>query len=188
VGVFDFIVGSDIIGYGSCSTALELLATVAELLKRDTEDVDTALLDAIAATPGGMKAVAASMPAEAEEAVPFGDARGWQADWVEEKEEGEGSTVFAGAVAAAAAVGEKLNPPVPSKKKKLGSVFVLGYTRRLTRDAYDINHVLNYANKIGLDWCVADDSVVDIFGNRTDEMTMCMEHCVFLFTWMRGGK
>jgi hypothetical protein len=153
-GVFDVIVGSDIIGYGSCSTAFDLLATVATLLRKD-DDVDIKLLDSVAAA-GGPEAIQASMPAEAGEAVPTGDGRGWCQLGCNGTDGG-----------------------------RKGTVFVLGYTRRLTRDAYDVNHVLNFANAIGLDWCVAEDCVMDIFGNRTDEMTMCVEHCVFLFTWMK---
>ena len=178
---FDVIIGSDVIGYGSARDAFDLLATVARLLKKDA-DADTAFLDNVAA----VDEVEAGLPVEADEAIPCGNARGWCSDSIQRVL----SSSHAANIAPTARVAVV---PVSSNDfsddsgggASHGSVFILGYTRRLTRNAYDIDHVLNFANAIGLDWCVADDCILDIFGNLTDEITMFMEHCVILFTWKR---
>jgi hypothetical protein len=61
-------------------------------------------------------------------------------------------------------------------------VFILGYERRLGGADVDMSAMFKIAADLGLEWCIADDSVIDIFGNETDEQTMFWEQCVFIFT------
>lgn len=61
-------------------------------------------------------------------------------------------------------------------------VFILGYERRLGGADVDMSAMFKIAADLGLEWCIAEDSVIDIFGNETDEQTMFWEQCVFLFT------
>jgi hypothetical protein len=61
-------------------------------------------------------------------------------------------------------------------------VFILGYERRLGGADVDMSAMFKIAYDLGLEWCIAEDSVIDIFGNETDEQTMFWEQCVFLFT------
>ena len=62
-------------------------------------------------------------------------------------------------------------------------VFILGYTRRVDGSDMSIQSLLQIADAFGFQWHIAEDSVVDMFGNVTSERTMFWEHCVFLFTW-----
>jgi Lysine methyltransferase len=67
--------------------------------------------------------------------------------------------------------------PIPVR-----SVFVLGYERRLGGAEVDMSTMFDYAAELGLEWCIAEDSVIDIFGNETSERTLFWEQCVLLFT------
>jgi Lysine methyltransferase len=69
--------------------------------------------------------------------------------------------------------------PVPIPVR---SVFVLGYERRLGGAEVDMSAMFDYAAELGLEWCIAEDSVIDIFGNETSERTLFWEQCVLLFT------
>ena len=71
--------------------------------------------------------------------------------------------------------------PVPNPTP-VRSVFVLGYERRLGGAEVDMSAMFSYAAELGLDWCIAEDSVIDIFGNETSERTLFWEQCVLLFT------
>jgi hypothetical protein len=62
-------------------------------------------------------------------------------------------------------------------------VFILGFTRRLNRGESDIEDVLRIADELGLSWTIAEDGVIDMFGNCTSDRTMFWEHCIFLFNW-----
>lgn len=64
-------------------------------------------------------------------------------------------------------------------------VFILGYERRLGGANVDMSAMFQIAGDLGLEWCIAEDSVVDIFGNETSEQTLLWEQCVFLFTRKR---
>ena len=61
-------------------------------------------------------------------------------------------------------------------------VFILGYERRLGGADVDMDAMFTIAADLGLEWCIAEDSVVDIFGNETSEQTLFWEQCVLLFT------
>jgi Lysine methyltransferase len=67
--------------------------------------------------------------------------------------------------------------PIPVR-----SVFVLGYERRLGGAEVDMSAMFDYAAELGLEWCIAEDSVIDIFGNETSERTLFWEQCVLIFT------
>lgn len=69
--------------------------------------------------------------------------------------------------------------PIPTPVR---SVFVLGYERRLGGAEVDMSAMFDYAAELGLEWCIAEDSVIDIFGNETSERTLFWEQCVLLFT------
>lgn len=64
----------------------------------------------------------------------------------------------------------------------LRPVFVLGYERRLGGADVDMSAMFKVAFDLGFEWCIAEDSVIDIFGNETEDQTMFWEQCVFLFT------
>lgn len=68
------------------------------------------------------------------------------------------------------------------------SVFVLGYERRLGGAEVDMSAMFDYAAESGLEWCIAEDSVIDIFGNETCERTLFWEQCVLLFTRRKKSK
>lgn len=68
------------------------------------------------------------------------------------------------------------------------SVFVLGYERRLGGAEVDMSAMFDYAAELGLEWCIAEDSVIDIFGNETSERTLFWEQCVLLFTRRKKMK
>lgn len=73
--------------------------------------------------------------------------------------------------------------PIPTPTPTpVRSVFVLGYERRLGGAEVDMSAMFSYAAELGLDWCIAEDSVIDIFGNETSERTLFWEQCVLLFT------
>ena len=65
-------------------------------------------------------------------------------------------------------------------------VFILGYERRLGGADVDMDAMFTIAADLGLEWCIAEDSVVDIFGNETSEQTLFWEQCVLLFTRREG--
>eukprot|EP01038_Epipyxis_sp_PR26KG_P004783 gene4783-6708_t len=65
---------------------------------------------------------------------------------------------------------------------ELEPIFILGYVRRYNAGEANISQILNIANEAGFDWAIADDYVLDMFGNRTSELTMFWEKCVFIFT------
>lgn len=67
-------------------------------------------------------------------------------------------------------------------------VLILGYTRRLGGGSLDINLMLQAAAAEGFEWCVAEDGVIDVFGNVTCQRTMLWEHCIFLFTFASTNK
>ena len=71
--------------------------------------------------------------------------------------------------------------PVPTPNP-VRSVFVLGYERRLGGAEVDMSAMFSYATELGLEWCIAEDSVIGIFGNETSERTLFWEQCVLLFT------
>ena len=62
------------------------------------------------------------------------------------------------------------------------AVFILGYERRLGGADIDMSAMFSYASDLGFEWCIAEDSVIDIFGNETSEQTLFWEQCVLLFT------
>ena len=68
------------------------------------------------------------------------------------------------------------------------SVFVLGYERRLGGAEVDMSAMFDFAAELGLEWCIAEDSVIDIFGNETSERTLFWEQCVLLFTRRKKTK
>lgn len=67
-------------------------------------------------------------------------------------------------------------------------VFILGYERRLGGSDVDMCAMFEIAANLGLDWCIAEDSVIDIFGNETSEQTLLWEQCVMLFTRRSSSK
>ena len=64
----------------------------------------------------------------------------------------------------------------------LPPVFILGYERRLGGADVNMSAMFKTASDMGLEWCLAEDSVIDIFGNETSEQTLFWEQCVLLFT------
>jgi hypothetical protein len=70
----------------------------------------------------------------------------------------------------------------PNNCRSHRPVFILGYERRLGGADVDMSAMFKIAYDLGLEWCIAEDSLIDIFGNETDEQTMFWEQCVFLFT------
>ena len=66
--------------------------------------------------------------------------------------------------------------------KDIKPVFILGYERRLGGANVDMYAMFKIAASFGFEWCIAEDSVVDIFGNETSEQTLLWEQCIFLFT------
>lgn len=62
------------------------------------------------------------------------------------------------------------------------AVFILGYERRLGGADIDMSAMFSIASDLGFEWCIAEDSVIDIFGNETNEQTLFWEQCVLLFT------
>jgi Lysine methyltransferase len=62
------------------------------------------------------------------------------------------------------------------------AVFILGYERRLRGADIDMSAMFSVASDLGFEWCIAEDGVIDIFGNETSEQTLFWEQCVLLFT------
>ena len=81
------------------------------------------------------------------------------------------------------------DPNYNDKKKGSGvdiqPVFILGYERRLGGANVDMYAMFEIAAGLGFEWCIAEDSVIDIFGNETSEQTLLWEQCIFLFTRKR---
>jgi hypothetical protein len=65
------------------------------------------------------------------------------------------------------------------------AVFILGFERRLGGADVDMSAMFSVASDLGFEWCIAEDSVIDIFGNETSEQTLFWEQCVLLFTKRR---
>lgn len=71
---------------------------------------------------------------------------------------------------------------VPKSCHQSKAVFILGYERRLGGADIDMSAMFSVASNLGFEWCIAEDSVIDIFGNETSEQTLFWEQCVLLFT------
>ena len=72
---------------------------------------------------------------------------------------------------------------IHSESDEVSPVFILGFTRRMQGSDASIEDILEVADKFGFEWTIADDYVIDMFGNETSERTLFWEHCIFLFTW-----
>ena len=77
---------------------------------------------------------------------------------------------------------DKCDSELPSSHNTRAPVFILGYTRRVDGSDMSIQSLLSIADAYGFQWFIAEDSVLDMYGNVTSERTLFWEHCVFLFT------
>ena len=64
---------------------------------------------------------------------------------------------------------------------RIENVIVVGYERRKYGNETNINEIFKIAEEFGFEWCIAEDFVVDMFGNRISERSLFWEKCIFLF-------
>lgn len=168
---FDVIIGSDCL-YSGMTAVRQLFSTVAHMLYDDSED--------------NFEEIAQQHDVEDDDGCDDIDSLptslnggGWKYLQPQTRNLDIRSDIDMPLDSSAATSAFHTPPPLPIPVR---SVFVLGYERRLGGAEVDMSAMFSYAAELGLEWCIAEDSVIDIFGNETSERTLFWEQCVLLFT------